>query len=370
MSKQQQLKLDIVTKVLAGKMPRSLAIRVLDISYRTLSRYLKAYDEKGILFVLHGNKGRAPHNKIDDETRNTVIHLVKTKYFDFNIVHLWEKLAATENIKVGRETVRRWLTKEGIAPKIRRRRAKIRVRRERMKQPGILLQMDGSYHEWFGPHKSCLIAAIDDCTSDVPFAAFYKAETTLSCMEVLKNIIEKKGLFDVLYVDKAGVYGGGKRQLFSNLERACNELGIQVIFANSPEAKGRIERLFRTLQDRLIPEMRLKGITSRKEANLFLKGYLSTEYAKKFTIPYTGQTSYRTAPRKDLKEVMCIKETRVVNRDHTFLKDRVCYRINGLDFSIAKREVEIRTYLDGSQKVFFLDQELSVEEVQKFSKCA
>ncbi len=121
-----------------------------------------------------------------------------------------------------------------------------------MAQTGLLLQMDGSPHCWFGGKPSCLIAAIDDADGDVAYGEFFPSEDTISCMVVLQKIIEKKGIFQILYVDRAGIFGGPKRCHFSQVKRALAELGIHIIFANSPEAKGRIERLWSTLQDRLI----------------------------------------------------------------------------------------------------------------------
>ena len=297
--------------------------------------------------------------------KDQVISLIKSKYFDFNLTHTIEKLKSNESISISRETLRRWYDKEGFSKKHRVRSRKITQARPRSNQTGLLLQMDGSYHKWYAGDESCLITAIDDCNNEVYYGGFYQSESTLSCMDVLKKIVEKKGKFDVLYVDKAGTYGGGKRQLFSNVQRACEELGITVLFANSPEAKGRIERLFRTLQDRLIPEMRLARIKTQNEANQFLEKYLKDEYRRKFVIPHHGETSFsKLPPHTDLKEIFCLKEWRVINKDHTFHKDRVRYQIKNPAFSMAKRKVEIRTYLDGSVKFYFLDKELdNVEEI-------
>ena len=130
-----------------------------------------------------------------------------------------------------------------------------------------MIQMDGSLHKWFGNKKSCLIIAIDDANSEI-HGEFFKSETTIGCMKVLKNLIKKKGVFKMLYVDKAGIFGGHKRQQFSQLMRACKELGIQI--AHSPQGKGRVERAFNTLQDRLIPDLRQNKITTMLEANRFL----------------------------------------------------------------------------------------------------
>lgn len=243
-----------------------------------------------------------------------------------------------------------------------------------MQQTGIMLQMDGSPHAWFGGKVSCLIAAIDDADSEVPFGEFFPAEDTISCMRVLQKIIEMRGIFQILYVDRAGIFGGPKRSNFSQVKRALKELGIHIIFANSPEAKGRIERLWDTLQDRLVPEMRLRNIKSYEAANAFLQEeFLPNEYATKFMVtPANLQTAYKPLPTEiDLNEVFCIKEYRSVNRDHTFSWDSITYRIDSeLKHSIRKQRLEIRTYQDLSWKVFFADKEIAVSKVNVPEKCS
>lgn len=149
-----------------------------------------------------------------------------------------------------------------------------------MESAGLLLQMNGSYHCWFGNEKSCLIAIIDDATSEI-HAEFFKSETTQGCLKVMREYIEQKGLFKALYVDKAGIFGGSKRCNFSQMQRACEELGIKIIFANSLQGKGRIERSFDTFQDRLIPELRLHNISDMQSANCYLQEVFIPEYWQK-----------------------------------------------------------------------------------------
>ena len=157
-----------------------------------------------------------------------------------------------------------------------------------MPSEGVMVQLDGSSHDWFGGKKACLIAAVEDATSE-----FFDSETTLGCMRVLQQIMKRKATFHTLYVDRAGIFGGGKRQRFSQLQRACNELGIEIIFAHSPEAKGRMERAFQTLQDRLVAEMRLRKIKTRSQANEYLqKSFIPNEWNKKFTVRPESKESY------------------------------------------------------------------------------
>ena len=254
-----QLTVDVVAKVAEGKIDIVNAAKLLNKSRRTIERYLKKYRKVGLQFAVHQNTGKSPPNKSCDELKRTVQKLIKEKYFDVNLAHLAELLKDKEHILVKRETLRIWAHDIHHVKRAKRRRSQIRKRRERMEAPGLLLQMDGSTHRWFGDKKSCLIAIIDDATSEI-HAQFFDSETTLGCLQVLRDYIDRNGVFKALYVDKAGIFGGPKRCNFSQVKRACDELGIQIIFANSPQGKGRIERSFDTFQDRLIPEFRLNNI--------------------------------------------------------------------------------------------------------------
>lgn len=352
MTAAEQLKLDVVMKVVAGTMGRKEAQAILSVSERTLERYVRAYQKRGPLFIRHGNSGRDPWNKTPDEFKRQVLDLIEAKYFDFNLTHALEKLAAVEDITglMKRETFRKWCHERRIVKRRGKRRARARHRRERMKQTGLLLQMDGSPHRWFGNMPSCLIGAIDDADSEVPYAEFFPAEDTLSCLHVLRKIVEKKGLFQILYVDQAGIFGGAKRSNFSQVKRALQELGIHVIFAHSPEAKGRIERLWGTLQDRLIPEMRLRQIKTYPAANDFLQQqFLPNDYARKFqVVPANLQTAYKPLPAGvDLREIFCMKEYRTVARDHTVSWNGETYALTSpVKFSIYRQQIELRTYPD------------------------
>ena len=374
MSARDQLKLDVIGKVVSDVFDRDRACLILDVSQRTIRRYLKGYRDKGLLFVKHGNYQRSPLNKTPESLRQRVCDLVKNKYFDFNMIHCLEKLLENEKISIKRETFRKWCHDIKMVKRAKRRRSKARYMRARMKQTGLMLQMDGSPHKWFGGKDSCLISAIDDASNEVPFAEFFPAEDSLSCMRVLEKIIAKKGIFQLLYVDRAGWFGGTKRTDFAQVKRACEELGVHVIFANSAEAKGRVERLFNTLQDRLIPEMRFRRIHSYHAANCFLQEqFLPNEYDKKFTvIPANLQTAYKPLPISiDLNEIFCLKHYRIVKRDHTVPWQGKLYQITSpVKYSIYKQKVEIRTYQDLSFKMFFAGKELPLTLVNPLRKAA
>lgn len=366
-----QFKIDIIAKVNDGKIKIDNAVKLLGKSKRTIERYLQQYRKIGIQFAIHKNSNRSPVNKSSDAAKLSVQKLIKNKYFDLNLCHLKEKLETEEGLFVARERLRKWAHEIHHVKRAKKRRPKARKRRERMESPGLLLQMDGSPHRWFGKEKSCLIAIIDDATSEL-HAEFFKSETTLGCMKVLKDVIEKRGIFKTLYVDRAGIFGGPKRCNFSQVQRACDELGIEIIFANSPEGKGRIERSFDTLQDRLVPELRLNKITTISAANRYFKEtYLPTYWNKQLTVKPENLTSeYSSVPScKNLENIFITKDYRKIRNDHTFSYGNQFYLIkSNIKFSIAKQEIEIRTDFDGTFKAYFSDRELSISEVVEPSK--
>lgn len=317
-----QLRMDIVYRVASGQMSREGAQELLNVSERTLERYLRSFRGQGVLGSQHGNRKRTPLNKTPQPFKELVQGLMKEKYFDFNMLHAAEKIREELGVEVKRETFRKWCHEIGMVKRRHKRRsARARYYRERMGVPGQMLLMDGSPHLWFGATPSCLIAAIDDATGEVPYAEFFPTETTLACLKVLKHIVEKKGAFHLLYVDKAGIYGGIKRQGFSQVVRALKELDTHVLHAHSPQAKGRVERLFRTLQDRLIPEMRLKGIQTMEEANRFLNDvFLPEHFHPRFQVKPRDATksAYRLLHATvNLEGIFVVKERRLVGKDHT-----------------------------------------------------
>jgi len=332
-----QLKIDIISLLDARKISVEEAKLALSVSQRTVERYLELYKTKGLAFVFHGNTGRAPINKTDIALTLKATALIKEKYFDFNLTHALEKLSTQESIAINRETFRKACHEIGMVKRAQKRRSKVRKARDRISQAGVMLQMDGSPHRWFGNSESCLIGAIDDATSEVCGAEFFESETTVGCMKVLKCIIEKKGLFSILYTDRAGIFGGPKRVKFSQVKRALGELGIRIIFANSPQAKGRIERLWNTLQDRLVPEMRLKNIRAIETANHFLQeDYLPNDHNKQFSVlPKNLEPAWRPVPSSiDLSQIFCIKDSRTVKNDHTYSWNGMMYKITS-DFKYS-----------------------------------
>jgi transposase-like protein len=369
LSKREQLKLEIVVKVYSGLMSRKNAIQILQCSERTLRRYLKDYKERDILFVKHKNCNKTPHNQTDPKIKEIVQFLTKSKYYDFNVLHLIEKLRL-HGIEIKRETLRKWCHEIGMVKRSHKKRSKPRYYRQRMAHRGVLIQMDGSYHKWFGDEKSCLIAAVDDATSEILYMKFYKSENTPDCLNFFKGLIEEYGVFQNLYVDRAGVYGGIKRSGFSQVERALGELGTHVVYAHSPQGKGRIERLFNTLQDRMIPEMRINKIKTSKAANEFLVDF-TKDYNARFSCESRSAVSEFRECNKDLAVVFCIKEKRQVGADHTISYKNDRYLISErFKYSIKNQTIELRIGKNGGFEAYFGSYKLNLIKIDKIKGLA
>ncbi|MCF9078101.1 ISNCY family transposase [Vibrio parahaemolyticus] len=368
MDSRSQLTVDVIAKVTQGKISIHSASKLLNRSRCTIERYLHRYRREGIRFVVHGNKGREPVNKTPDSLKRQVQQLIQTKYFDFNLQHLAELLTVNEGLTIKRETLRKWAHAIHHVKRAKRRRSRVRKHRERMEQPGLMLQMDGSPHQWFGEHRSCLIAIIDDATSDI-HAELFPSETTEGCMKVMKTYIEKRGLFKTLYVDRAGIFGGPKRSNFSQMQRACEELGIEIIFAISPQGKGRVERAFDTFQDRLVPELRLHHITDIQSANEYLQQqFIPLYWQQKIAVQAKNpRSAFKVVPEHINLDTICVhKEYRKVRRDHTFSYNNKMYLIDSpIRHSIVNQKLEIRCQFDGAFSAYFGHRKLHITELEE-----
>lgn len=365
MSKNGQFTHQAVADFLGGKLSRKQTAELLDVRERTVSRLARRIEKKGIFGVVHGNRDRIPSNKKSPAFQKSVMDLVQDQYFDFNMTHCLEVLKERHGLVVGYDTFRKWCHEKKLVKRAKRRSAIARHRRVRMPSEGLLLQMDGSHHRYNGKDVWCLIAAIDDATSEIPYAEFFLSEDTVNCMTVMQRIIEKKGVPYALYVDRAGCLGGGKRAQFNQFKRACGELDIRIIFASSPEGKGRIERAWDTVQDRLIPEMRLRHIQRMPAANAYLQTQFLPNYwaSRNQVVPHSEESRYRPlAAGKDLKEIFCLKEYRSMNRGHTLSWGGLTYELDSpLKYSIRGQKIELRTYQDLTWMAFFAGKPIALK---------
>jgi len=367
MSLNEQLVFRAIEDFRAGKASRGETAINLGVCERTVTRRTRKVRERGLEGVKHGNCRRLPHNRTVDEAREFFVEKYRIKYASFNYSHALELIRLHEEPrwKVSYWTFRKWCRQAGLGKVKRRRRAKAYMARDRAANEGLMLQMDGSPHRWNGKEEWCLLAAIDDATSNVPAARFVPSETTWDCMELLEEICLSKGIPWCLLTDCAGwSTGSGKRQHFSQFVRACEELEIKVIGTPSAETKGRIERMNRTFQDRLVPEFALYGIKCMIDGNRYLQQNFLPEWQAKFTVkPASDTTRYKPLPiGTDLRNIFCLKHKRLVNRDHTMSWEGKRYRINPGTFeNLWRKEVIVHEYRDGTINVFHAGTKLGFE---------
>lgn len=366
MSKNEQFKYALIEDYRRGELSRREVAEILGVSEKTVQRWSKAVREQGLLGIKHGNYQRTPSNKYSDELEQQVIMLIKSQYFDFNIAHAREMLFEHHGIKVSYATFHKWCRKAGVGRSKRRRTSKARVHRERMANEGLMLQMDGSHHKWNGKDEWCLVALIDDATSDIPYAEFFPEETTWACMKALRKVIESRGIPYVIYTDRAG-WAGTKRENFTHFGRVCDSLGIRLVTTSSPQAKGRIENAWKTIQGRLVPEMRLHKITSMLDANRYLQqNFLPLYWAKRNTVvPKKSTTRYRPVPDyMNLDLIFTLQETRVVANDHCIAIHGRRFRITTTKYgSLRRKSVSVHLDAKGAVKVTFGHLELEIEEI-------
>lgn len=338
------------------------AAEALGLSERQLWRLRRAFERDGPAGLVHGNRGRPSPRRLDEELRTMVTALARDRYAGINDCHLAELLAEREGLVVSRPSVQRLRHAAGLPAKRRRRPPRHHSRRQRMATEGTLLQLDGSRHAWLedrGPWLT-LLAAIDDATGRVVGATFRQQEDAAGYLELLAVIVSRHGLPGAIYRDRHGVFEPPERHadgrdpgLPSQVGRALAELGIRSIAARSPQAKGRIERLFGTLQDRLVAELRLAGVCDLAGANDFLPGFLERHNAR-FAVPALDpEPDWLAVPRHiKLERVLVLKYRRKVARDHTVRLDGRVLQLPRARYAYSGKTVEVHLRLDGTLVAF------------------
>ena len=353
MVRQRELKrLHVIRKVMEGTVTQRDAAGLISLTERQIRRIVKRIREEGDEGIRHKSRGRPSKRKLPFKER--IVELYRERYPDFGPTLFTEKLQEREGITVSRETVRIWLIQEGEWKKHRKRKAH-RQWRERKDHFGEMLQMDGSHHDWFegrGP-RCVLMAYIDDATGRV-YARFYDYEGTIPAMDSFKKYIAKYGIPLSVYLDKHTTYKSWARkdefqeaEPVSQFGRALQELGVKMLYAHSPQAKGRIERLFNTFQDRVVKEMLLKGVSTIGEANRFLASYLPV-YNRRFSVtPKKNENLHRTVT-VELDTILCIKTERTLKNDHTIQYNGKLYQI---DDGIRAKRVMVEELIDGRMRI-------------------
>jgi transposase len=373
MSRREAMRLHILHQALERKVTQREAARLMSLSDRQVRRLLQRVRREGDAGICHRARDQASNHRIAPPVKARALALFRHRYSDFNLVHATEKLAACHGITLHAETLRLWVRAAGL-PYQRRKARTHRRWRERKAHRGELLQFDGSHHDWFegrGP-RCVFLGAIDDATSTVA-GRFYDYEGTWPAMDSLKRYIRRYGIPQAIYLDKHTTYKSGApptldEQLrdqppLSQVEQSLAALGITVIHANSPQAKGRVERLFKTLQDRLVRELRLRGIQSVADANVFLRRYLP-EHNRRFCQPAASPADlHRPAPpSRELDRVFCIRTARTVKRDFTVAHNGKLYQI---EQATRAQKVTVEERLDGTLHLLYHGKELRYRSIAR-----
>lgn len=356
MTTKEQQRTEVVSRWLAGILTTDEAALLLACSERTAWRLRAAMLRDGAAGLAHGNRGRPSARRLPDAVADRIVLLATSEYRGFNDTHLAEMLAEDEGIVIGRSSLRRLLRSRGIASPRRRRAARYRSRRERMAQEGLMVQVDGSRHDWLegrGPWLT-LGGGIDDATGTVVGAVFREAEDGVGYLTMLRQMARRYGLPASIYRDGSSVFAPAHRGTrpsdeATHVARALAELGITSIQAGSPQAKGRIERAWGTFQDRLVSELRRRGVPDLAGANEVLAGFLP-RFNRRFAVPAASPMSaWRPVPEGlDLARVFAFRWRRAVGSDS-------CIRLEGAiqlppgagGRSLAGRRVEVELRLDG-----------------------
>ena len=360
MNQKEQARLQVLNSLLSKHMTIEQASTLMGVSIRQAWRILAAYKEEGAAAVAHGHRGRRAPNAISEVTKAAVLHLARTRYAGVNHTHMSELLGEHEGIDITRSTLRRLLVSAGENSPRGRRPPKHRVRRQRMPREGMLIQIDGSYHRWLGEDgpQFTLLLAVDDATGKVVNALFCELENTHSYFLLLDGLVRRRGIPLALYADRHAVFKHtpspetvGAPTQFS---RAMDELGVQLIFALSPQAKGRVERAAGTFQDRLVTELRLAGATTIDDANRVLNHFLP-RFNGRFKVPaQESEVAYRTVDDQTcLERFLCFKYRRRVARDNTVrYRWRTLQLLPGTDRpTYAGAAVDVLEGLDGNLAV-------------------
>jgi hypothetical protein len=359
MSQKELKRLHVIHKVLEGSLKQGEAAEIISLSERQVRRILKRIKAEGDKGIQHRCRGRESNRRTPKKLVERVKHLYREKYQGFGPTLTAEKLSELDGIEVSRESIRTWLIGSGQWQK-RRKGRKHRNWRERKSNLGEMLQLDGSLHDWFeGRRAKCvLMAYIDDATSRI-YCRFYEYEGTIPAMDSFKRYIRRYGIPLSIYMDKHTTYKSpaeptieeelsGSTPL-SEFGRALSELEVKIIHAHSPQAKGRIERLFNTLQDRLVKEMTLREISTIEDANRYLGTYLSF-HNRRFAVMAKGQEDlHREVPKGiDLDDILCIKTVRPLRNDFTVAHHRKLYQIGS---KTGAKKVTVQERVNGTMLI-------------------
>jgi len=370
----------VLQQVEEKKLSGREAAQRLGLSLRQVRRLLVSYRGAGASGLAHGNRGRAPHNRVDEEVRKKIQELSEEEYRDYNDSHFTEELAEEHGVVLSRCTVRRIRREAGQKSPRKRRAPRHRSWRERKEKAGMLLQTDGSRHDWLegrGPYLT-LIGYIDDASGELLGAVFREQEDAAGYFLGLRSICQQQGIPAAIYADRHSIFQSSAKATIeqeldgekpkSQFGRLADELGIELIAARSPQAKGRVERLWGTLQDRLVKALRKAGACNQEQANQVLIHYLP-KFNQRFRVePAQPETAYLPWPKqRQVEDFFCFKHIRTVSNDNTLPFDGQRLQIppGHQNSSFAHKRVEVRQHLDGRLEVRYQNQRLAIFEPEE-----
>jgi len=362
MSTKELSRLEVMQKLSEKRMSQKEAGRILSLSVRQVKRLLKAYRQQGAAGLVSKHRGRRSNNRLSAEVKRKALNLLKTKYQGFGPTLAHEKLVEKEKLKLSDESVRLLMTEEGLWKARKAKKISVHQLRERRACFGELVQIDGSPHDWFeGRAEACvLLVFIDDATGQLVQLRFVESESFFSYAEAAESYFRRYGKPVAFYSDKNSIFrvnqpSAGTSPTLTQFGRAMQELDIEIICANTPQAKGRVERVIQTLQDRLPKEMRLRGIHSWEAGNAYLPEFMQDFNARFGEEPRSAVDAHRPlTPKDDLARILTWQETRSVSKNLTIQFEKVVYQIQTNRPSYALRNAQVTVCLNAQEEVTIL----------------
>ena len=364
LSRKEIDRLMLITQIEQENISVLEASRLLGLSQRQIYRIVKRVKSEGSKGIVHKLRGRKSNRGYPEELKGEIIDLYKKQYSDYGPTLFTEMLEEYHSISLNRETVRNWLRDISIITSMRKKRPH-RRKRERRSCYGELLQFDGSYHDWFEGRgaECCLLNCVDDATGK-SYMKFALSENTQDVLLTLWEYVNKYGIPGSIYTDKFSVYKAESK--LTDFGRAMKELNIQTIYANSPQAKGRVERVNRTLQDRLIKALRREGISNIAEANKYVQKSFIGDFNNRFAVNPELPDVHRSVKVYKLENIFCYKTYRQVRNDYTInLNGGYIQLLKGVaPLPKPKQNVTISKWLNGQMHIYFNEQELSYKPLK------
>ena len=362
MSTKELNRLEVMHRLSEKRMSQKEAGRILDLSVRQIKRLLRAYREQGAAGLVSKHRGRKANNRLSEETKKRALNLLKTKYQGFGPTLAHEKLVEREKLKLSDESVRQLMIAEGLWQARKAKKVVVHQLRERRACFGELVQIDGSPHDWFeGRAERCsLLVFIDDATGKLVQLRFVESESFFSYCQAAEGYFRQHGKPVAFYSDRHGIFrvnvpSLGSGDALTQFGRAMQELDIQIICANSPQAKGRVERVIQTLQDRLPKELRLCGISNLTDGNAYLPEFM-TDFNQRFAVEARSSVNaHRPLSAKDnLARILTWQETRTLSKNLTLQFEKVVYQIQTKRPTYALRKAQVLVCVNAQEEITIL----------------